>query len=95
MHCALKYTELKKSLLATEQLLRPHGKLGIISFQSDEAAVLKKFISTCAGKRKESDIISDYQANIKVSKLMSRFGHALPDKIDMGSIRLPTYQFRF
>lgn len=51
----------------------------MISFQSDEGAILKKFVSLCTGKRKEMDVLFDHDQNLAVAKILARFGHAVPE----------------
>ncbi|KAI9483908.1 MAG: MraW methylase family-domain-containing protein [Benjaminiella poitrasii] len=47
--------ELKKGLTASERLLKPEGRLAVVTFHSLEDRVVKNFMFHCAGKRFISD----------------------------------------
>ncbi|OBZ82741.1 Ribosomal RNA small subunit methyltransferase H [Choanephora cucurbitarum] len=47
--------ELERALAATEYLLRPHGRLAVVTFHSLEDRIVKNFMQHCAGKRTLQD----------------------------------------
>lgn len=61
--------ELSKGLRAAETLLRPGGKLVVITFHSLEDRIVKDFLNFTSGKPKESKLHPELQDAIKHSKL--------------------------